>query len=293
MLQILGRRFPGLNIDIVPVKVQGKGAAEDIVAALEWVNALQRSDVAVVARGGGSLEDLQAFNSEAVARAIYGSRIPVVSAVGHETDFTIADFVADLRAPTPSAAAELLVPLKSDLYEKLYELRRVILYLLKNNINSSRTRLDHLCRRLVDPRKRMADFRLRLDDLSGRLARAGSQQWARRREKLVWMYDRLLNNNPITYIKNIKSTLEYHVRSLRHCIHTDLSRRRAVLRENASALTALSPTAILARGYSITRSLPDGNIVRDSAGVAVGTDVEVTLFKGGLTCGVKEKRSDG
>jgi exodeoxyribonuclease VII large subunit len=201
--------------------------------------------------------------------------------------------VADLRAPTPSAAAELLVPLKSDLYEKLYELRRVILYLLKNNINSSRTRLDHLCRRLVDPRKRMADFRLRLDDLSGRLARAGSQQWARRREKLVWMYDRLLNNNPITYIKNIKSTLEYHVRSLRHCIHTDLSRRRAVLRENASALTALSPTAILARGYSITRSLPDGNIVRDSAGVAVGTDVEVTLFKGGLTCGVKEKRSDG
>jgi exodeoxyribonuclease VII large subunit len=293
MLQILGRRFPGLRIDVVPVKVQGAGAVEDIVSAIDWVNALGRSDVAVLARGGGSLEDLQAFNSEAVARAVFASQIPIVSAVGHETDFTIADFVADLRAPTPSAAAELLVPIKNDLYEKIYELRRVILYLLNQNIKNWRTRIAHLSQRLVDPRKKMADLRLRLDDLGSRLERAGRLQCERSRDKLSRINDKLLLYNPIGYILSSKSLLEYQVRRLNQSVLTILRDRRALLRENASALSALNPTGILARGYSITRSLPDGVILRDSAGVAVNQDVEVKLFKGALTCRVKEKHTDG
>lgn len=143
IINVLGRRFPGFNLMLIPVKVQGEGAAASIVKAIETFNQRDDIDVIIVGRGGGSMEDLWCFNDEAVARAVYASRIPVVSAVGHETDFTICDFVADLRAPTPSAAAELVVPVKQELEDRLNDFRTLLKRNLTNNLDYSKLRLHH------------------------------------------------------------------------------------------------------------------------------------------------------
>lgn len=172
MLQILGRRFPNIQVLLRPVKVQGEGAANEISQAIEDLNQWPGVEVIVVARGGGSLEDLWAFNEEKVARAIAASRVPVVSAVGHEVDYTIADFVADLRAPTPSAAAELIVPLKSDLETTILDLRARLIRGMEKAIRERRSQLSSLMARLQDPRRRIRQERLLLDELLSSLQRA-------------------------------------------------------------------------------------------------------------------------
>jgi exodeoxyribonuclease VII large subunit len=172
MLQILGRRFPNLQVVVRPVKVQGEGAAEEISQAIEDLNQWPGVDVIVVARGGGSLEDLWAFNEEKVARAIAASKVPVVSAVGHEVDYTIADFVADLRAPTPSAAAELIVPLKADLERAILDLRTRLLHAMEKNLKDRRAHVSNFMGRLQDPRRRVRQERLLLDELLSSLQRA-------------------------------------------------------------------------------------------------------------------------
>ena len=171
MLNILYRRFENVTVQILPVKVQGNDSAEQIVAALNLLNLRADADVAIVARGGGSLEDLQAYNTEAVARAIFRSKIPIISAVGHETDFTVADFVADLRAPTPSAAAELVVPVQRDLKARCMELSGALAMRVSRLIKSNRECVEQLQKRLVHPSRKIQDHRLRLDDLTGRLNR--------------------------------------------------------------------------------------------------------------------------
>ncbi|MFZ0613605.1 MAG: exodeoxyribonuclease VII large subunit [Desulfobacterales bacterium] len=293
ILHIIKRRFPCVPIDIVPVRVQGDGAIEDIVAALELLNRLRTVDVIIVARGGGSLEDLQAFNSEAVARAIFASEIPVISAVGHETDISIADFVADLRAPTPSAAAELVVPVKVDLYRKVLEFKDVIIFNLQRYIKNYRTEIDKLCARVVDPKKKIADHRLKLDDDAHRLTRAMINQVALRRERLSWRSDKLSYNNPATYVTKLKNKLENTTRLLQQSVQVGISDHRVRLREVNAKLDSLNPTAILARGFSITRTRPEAAIVRDSAAVALEQPLEIVLAQGALTCVVKERFKNG
>ena len=172
ILHVVKRRFPGIPLDIASVRVQGDGAIADIVAAVELLNRLRSVDVVILARGGGSLEDLQAFNSEAVARAVFASEIPIISAVGHETDYTISDFTADMRAPTPSAAAELVVPIKGELYRKINELKYLIILNLQRYIKNYRSQIGSLRERLADPKKKLSDHRLKLDEEAGRLIRA-------------------------------------------------------------------------------------------------------------------------
>jgi exodeoxyribonuclease VII large subunit len=171
ILNIVNRRFPNIPIEIIPVKVQGEGSEREIVWGLETINARSDSDVVILARGGGSLEDFHAFNSEDVARAIFVSKIPIISAVGHETDFSISDFVADFRAPTPSAAAELVVPLKSDLIKKTAELTNHLTIRFLRYIDHLQTLVKQITHRLADPNKRIEDLRLRTDDLLSRLIR--------------------------------------------------------------------------------------------------------------------------
>jgi len=250
ILKIIGRRFPNIHIEIIPVKVQGEGSENEIVAGLELLNCRGDSDLAILARGGGSLEDLQSFNSEKVARAIFESKIPIISAIGHETDFTIADFVADLRAPTPSAAAELAVPLKDELVQKCD--RRFIA--LKNSFNRyiqhRRNILNHLIKRLANPKRKIEDLRIRLDDMTQRLIRIFVNNIRQKQEHLLWRTERL---------------------------------------------NALNPKAILARGYSITRRLPDKSVVTDSESVSKEENLEIILAKGGLICrveGVKNAETD-
>jgi exodeoxyribonuclease VII large subunit len=293
ILNIVKRRFPGIPLDIVPVRVQGDGAITDIVAAVKLLNRLRSVDVVILTRGGGSLEDLQAFNSEAVARAIFSSEIPIISAVGHETDYTISDFAADLRAPTPSAAAELVVPVKADLYRKIIEFKNVIILKFQRYIKNNRSEVNSLHERLVDPKKKIIDHRLKLDEDVSRLIRVMMNQIDMRRERLAWRFDKLSYNNPRFYVTRLKEKLNRTSGLLQQSIRFCVSERQARLREFNAKLDSLNPTAILARGFSITRTLPETTIVRDSAAVSLGQALEVVLARGSLTCDVKEKFKNG
>ncbi|MFO7687065.1 MAG: exodeoxyribonuclease VII large subunit [Desulfobacterales bacterium] len=293
ILHILRRRFPGLTLDIVPVKVQGDGAVAEIVAAIDLLNRLRSVDVAILARGGGSLEDLQAFNSEPVARAIFASEIPIILAVGHETDTTIADFVADLRAPTPSAAAELVVPVKTDLYRNIIEKKTLIILRFQRYIKNYRTHVDRLHARLVDPKRKIIDSRLKLDEDAGRLIRAMLTQIRMRRERLAWRSDKLSYNNPAAYALKLKQGLDRTSTLLQQSMRSRVAEPQARLRELKAKLDSLNPTAILTRGYSITRTLPERVIIRDESSVAVGQALEIVLARGSLACDVKERFKNG
>jgi exodeoxyribonuclease VII large subunit len=293
LLQIMGRRFPNLAVEILPARVQGQGAAEEIAAALVLANLRATADVIIVARGGGSLEDLSAFNTEAVARAIFASRIPVVSAVGHETDFTIADFVADLRAPTPSAAAELVVPLKSELNARCRGVYALLLQAMLRLLAARRDALGQTRRALVDPRKRLQDLRLRLDDHLGRLQRAGIRDLQMRRERLSWRVKKLFAHSPLERVQRHKATIEIINSKILSFMHKNYIIKKSRLNAAAGKLSALGPPAVLARGYSITRSLPDGRVVRDSRQVDIGQVLRVIVAKGSLTCKIEDRSDHG
>lgn len=289
ILKIINRRFPNVHIEIIPVKVQGDAAENEIVTGLELLNIRSDSDVAILARGGGSLEDLQAFNSEEVARAIFVSEIPIISAVGHETDFTIADFVADMRAPTPSAAAELIVPLKKDLLRKCTELSMILTSRSFRYIEHLQMLVKEMSNRLVDPRKKIEDLRLRTDDLLARLNRTFKNSILQRHERLAWRIDSLNANNPLIHVRRVNERLEQLHDNMLIYKSIYLNKKRSLLRELIARLHDLSPNAILARGYSIARTIPDAVVVRDPDEVSIGQDLEVMVAKGSIICNVKRK----
>jgi len=293
ILQVVNRRFPNVTIQIFPVKVQGAGAVAEIVSALELLNSLGECDVAILARGGGSLEDLQAFNSESVARAIFASRVPIISAVGHETDYTIADFVADLRAPTPSAAAEVVVPEKSALERRCQEIESILKSKTTNYFNSLRINIQQISKRLADPRRKIEDLRLRIDDLYLRLNRTFGYRIRRDRENLIFRADRLSANNPRFLIQKVKKQLDQSYNNLIKSFIILNNSNKIRIRELAAKLEALSPIAILSRGYSITRTIPDARVVKDPHTVSLDQDLEVMVAKGRIFCRVKGKSTDG
>jgi exodeoxyribonuclease VII large subunit len=289
MLNIIGRRFGDLRIVIAPVRVQGEEAPGEIVAALAALNDLPAVDVIIVGRGGGSIEDLWAFNDELVARAIVGSRVPVVSAVGHETDVTIADFVADLRAPTPSGAAELVVREKLAVLEALRDDRVRMQQAMVGLLARGRERLDALARRrvLTDPARELRDRHRRLDDLGLRLrgaVRAGHRQAAHRLELLT---SALSSQHPLARMATGKALLsQLRGRLAMAAAHrTGGSRHR--FRTAVGRLESLSPLAVLGRGYSLTRE-PSGGIVRRATQVRRDDMIEILLHEGRLDARVTE-----
>ena len=290
ILKIISRRFENLHIEIIPVKVQGDGSAEEIVSGLELLNTRADVEVIILARGGGSLEDLSPFNSEAVARAVFMSEIPVISAIGHETDFTIADFTADLRASTPSVAAELVVPVKEDLLRRCAELSKNMTVGLDNHIEYLRTLLNGVSKRLVHPKRKIQDLRLRTDDLTNQMIKELTNNIIKqKRDRLLWRTDKLYSYNPLMYVKSIKVILEKLNSNLLYYFKKNINNKRALCKERSARLLALSPTAILSRGYSITRTIPDASVVRDSKSVSIGQDLEIMVEKGFLICKVKGK----
>ena len=293
ILQVLNRRFPNLPVQIFPVKVQGQAAVEEIVSALEALNQLGECDVAVLARGGGSLEDLQAFNSEPVARAIFNSGIPIISAVGHETDFTIADFVADLRAPTPSAAAELVVPEKAALQRRCQEIETLLKSKINNYFKLLSAKIQEVSTRLVDPRRRIEDLRLRMDDLYSRLNRNFTYRLQRAREQIQFCTQRLHANAPRRLTDKSKEKLDKNYNNLLKYLIIFLNNRQFKIRALTDKLEALSPVAILSRGYSITRTIPDARVVKDPHDISLDQDLEVRVAKGRLFCRVKGKTTNG
>lgn len=293
ILHVINRRYPNTAVEIAPTRVQGEGAAEEIAEALNLLNERDTAEVIVVARGGGSLEDLQPFNSEVVARAIFSSHIPVVSAVGHETDFTIADFTADVRTPTPSAAAELIVPVKEDLVRVLEQALGALKTALFQRVRLLKEQVVQVSRRLVHPRRQIADYRLRLDDASERMLRGLSREFIQMRDRLDVMGGRLLRSSPLSCVEELNVTLKHNLETLFSAMQFYLQSRRGSLHTTVASLNALNPLAILERGYSVTRTLPDYAIVRDVQQVRVGQQVEVTLSRGGMLCRVERKREHG
>lgn len=289
ILKIINRRFSNVHIEIIPVKVQGEGAEDEIVTALKLLNARDDSDIAIIARGGGSFEDFHAFNSEVVARSIFESEIPIISAVGHETDFSIADFVSDLRAPTPSAAAELVVPLKNDLVKRCAELSMTLTNRFFRYIEYLQILLKEITNRLFDPTKKIENLMLRTDDMFARLIRSYKNRDFQWRERLEWRVERLNANNPLIHINKLNEELAQEYDNLLIYIKISLNEKHFLLRELTSRLNALSPNAILARGYSIARTIPDAVVVRDPQEVSIGQDLEVLLAKGSIICSVKGK----
>lgn len=293
ILKIIQRRFANVAIDIIPVKVQGDGAEDEIVAALKILNDRGDADVAILARGGGSIEDLQAFNSEPVAKAIFHSQIPIVSAIGHETDFTIADFVADLRAPTPSAAAEMVVPEKTALMRRCADLSSALKLNIYRYIKELHFKQNVISEKLVDPRKKIQKLQLTIDDLSTRLTRLISVYLTSKQEYLGWWRDRLYANNPLIQAKKMNDKLNYIYSYMLKSFEIYTNLKKSKLGELIATLHALSPMDILQRGYSITRTIPQARIVKDSDMVALHQEVEVMLAKGTLFCQVKGKSSNG
>ncbi|MFH1977150.1 MAG: exodeoxyribonuclease VII large subunit [Pseudomonadota bacterium] len=289
ILNVINRRYQNIHIQIIPVKVQGESSEEDIVNAIKILNEYDNADVAIIARGGGSLEEMQSFNSESVARAIFESKIPIISAIGHETDFTIADFVSDYRAPTPSVAAEIVVPLKNDLLINIQKLTSSLTSHYSRYIKEYRTIVNNLFKRLKDPKRKVQDLLIRNDDLYNRLLRTSMLLIKQHKSCIYWRYDKLLSCNPFKYIsKNI----EYNNMILLNIFksaNTLIDRKRYILNEYSSKLIALSPMAILQRGYSITRTIPDKHIITDSKNVNIDQKLEVIVAKGTIICRVERK----
>lgn len=288
MLQIIERRFKNVHLFLYPVRVQGEGAASEIARGIEYFNQQKEVEVIIVARGGGSLEDLWAFNEEEVARAIFYSQIPVVSAVGHETDYTISDFVADVRAPTPSAAAELVVKDKRDVKNTLQFLEVRLGSEVLQILQEGRTHLSHLNKRLKDPRKRIEEGFLKVDDLSNRFLFLTSWIIKTKREKHLHLYEGLFLRNPNQKVKHLRQSISEAERRLLQNIKHSIEIWRQKLEGRMGQLDSLSPLSILQRGYSITRKIPSLEILRDSNQVKEKDRVEVRLFKGTLVCGVEK-----
>ena len=284
MLTVLDRRFPGLPVLIYPAKVQGAGAGAEIAAGIAALNGLaeaQAIDVLIVGRGGGSVEDLWAFNEEPVARAIYGSGIPVISAVGHEVDFTIADFVADVRAPTPSAAAELAVPNRADLLAAAGALRTQLTNRMRASIDRLRERREALRARLGSPEAGVNQLKQRVDDLDGRLGTAQAVHFSRVGERVREAREKLLMLRPDRLTPQSRERVRQLERRIRPALRSHLSRLRERWQARAGLLDSLSPLTVLGRGYAVTLTAA-GKPLRSVSQVAPGDPLAVRLQDGRL-----------
>jgi len=281
ILQVMARRWPGLPVIVYPTLVQGDEAPREIVQALKLADARGECDLLILARGGGSLEDLAAFNDEQLARAIAGLKTPLISAVGHEIDFTIADFVADRRAPTPSAAAELATPDRDEVLHRLQLFEQRLARQLAHLLEARRARLRHAAHKLqlLHPARQLEQRQLRVDDLAGRLARAMEALLARKRQHLGHQAQRLARHAPAARLQLLRTRLEQAARRLGPAMERRIDRHRQQLNTLARALHAVSPLETLARGYSITFD-SEGKPITDAGKVKPGERIETRLAKG-------------
>jgi exodeoxyribonuclease VII large subunit len=280
ILNVTRRRFPSVDILIAPSRVQGAEAAGEIIQGLRNLHAAGGVDVIIIARGGGSLEDIAPFNNEALAREIFRSPIPIISAVGHETDFTICDFVADLRAPTPSAAAELAVPDATELKARITG--------LKQRLNDSCCRLTadqheylmKLQERLKNPQRILTDLQIHLDDLRERSQEAWRRETQSLSGKIQQLEINLRHQSPAGQIAEKRFLLNNYQKDILGNYNSIMAARKERLQKNLAVLNSLNPLNVLQRGYSITRSLVTGSIIREAEQLECGQTVNVNLAKG-------------
>ena len=287
VLSVLNRRFPAIPVTVIPVAVQGKEAAPQIVRAIDLANRAGLFDVVILARGGGSLEDLWPFNEESVARAIHASELPIVSAVGHEVDFTIADFVADLRAPTPSAAAELLVPDAEDWLETFAGYEILLEEAIERKLQSFKQRLEWLRTRLRHPGERLQQQAQRLDGLELRLVRAVDHQLLRCHTRLNTLVLRQKPLQPRLRINQLNQQVSQHHATLVKNMQRHLRAQQQRLAEAARLLQTVSPLNTLQRGYAIATD-SHHKVITNSSQVAPGDSINARLAEGELQCRVEK-----
>ncbi|MBK9160616.1 MAG: exodeoxyribonuclease VII large subunit [Nitrosomonadales bacterium] len=285
VLATLRKRLPTVPVALYPAAVQGKGSADQIAQAIEVANRRAECDVLIVCRGGGSIEDLWAFNEEVVARAIAASGIPVVSGIGHETDFTIADFVVDERAPTPTAAAQRVVPDRHALLQGLQDQMQHLRRAQRNRLRNAMQALDYLQRRLVHPAQQLQRQTIRLEQLRQRMQRAHTH----RRLQLHWQWRSLAQRlygvrGDFARLHDRQATLAQRMTG---AMHVGQAQRLAGVENAAQHLALLDPRQVLARGYSIVQDA-GGAVVSDAAALAVGAELRVTFAKGWVRSEVKE-----
>ena len=292
ILRIIDRRFSNVHIIIYPVKVQGEGASVEIAQAIRELNALPEIDVMIVGRGGGSIEDLWSFNEEIVARAIYDSKIPVISAVGHEIDYTIADFVADLRAPTPSAAAELVVRDRKEVFQNIIGLEKRLINAVQNVIDILKSDLTGLQERRVlkSPLDKIYELQQKIDDMGLRVRRSPLLIYKKFTEKTFHLSRSLFILNPEVRIRRIKEILSELTKGLETAVNHRAEILDKKLTGMSGKLNALSPLSVMERGYSICRRMHDMKIIKDATEVEKGGHVNVRLSRGELICRVEERK---
>ncbi|HLH20337.1 MAG TPA: exodeoxyribonuclease VII large subunit [Bryobacteraceae bacterium] len=288
MVHILSRRFPGLHIRLFPAQVQGEGSVEDVVRGIEYFSRTRWADVVIVGRGGGSLEDLWTFNEEAVARAIAGCAVPVISAVGHETDVTIADYAADLRAPTPSAAAELAAPLREDVLDRVAAARAKAAQGLRYRLAmlERRLRQQGIDRALGILHRRVGRNLQRIDEQEFRMRERMREALGRAERSRRALEDRLRRFDARPRLAAGRRRMETAHAAAVRTIETRLARRRSRLEQLAAQLAQLSPLRILERGYAIVSN--ETGILKDAAAAPARSRIHVRLAKGELDAAVIE-----
>ncbi|MDH5560865.1 MAG: exodeoxyribonuclease VII large subunit [Deltaproteobacteria bacterium] len=289
MLKVLNRRWPGLEILIDPVSVQGESSSFEIAKAIDRLQGYPELDLIILGRGGGSIEDLWAFNEERVARAVFKSKIPIISAVGHETDFTICDFTADLRAPTPSAAAELAVPVKSELIERTGYLKRRLEQLLQNQLEARFEKIGHIKKRLSNPRWFIENQTLRLDELTNRINQSMKNETTRLGQLFSGLSQRLLAASPGNLVaKRLNQSGEFR-RRLTQAMEFLMSGKKQSLGEKIHLLESLSPLSVLKRGYALTTDM-DQSVVYSIDQLQTGQEIKSLLRDGEIRSVVKSLR---
>ncbi|MFL2530270.1 MAG: exodeoxyribonuclease VII large subunit [Porticoccaceae bacterium] len=290
ILSVLKRRFPAIKVSLFPTAVQGEEAPAQIVSALADANSHHGLDALIISRGGGSLEDLWAFNSEQVARAIAKSVLPIISAVGHEIDFTIADFVADLRAPTPSAAAEIISPDSQQIQTQLNRLQQSLTESLQRNLFGFKQQLNHLQKRLQHPGSRLQQQAQHLDHLDIRLRRAISTKLDGYRAKGNQLSDQLYRQNPQHQLEEKQLKLSVVVKQLVRAISQKQERLELKLAQSMHLLDTVSPLKTLGRGYAVIRD-QQGEVISSVNAVATGDCLKGQLADGELLLEVSDKNN--
>ena len=289
IINVLDRRSPFLDLTVVPTLVQGEMAAPLICDALNKVGKLKKVDVVILARGGGSIEDLWAFNNEEVARAIVNCPTPIISAVGHETDFTISDFVSDLRAPTPSIAAEIISQPYSELIETLEGYQNYISRSVISQIDLQRTQITNLIKRIRHPGDKLREISQKLDYVETALIQNINQEISFKKNGLNLKDLSLQQNSPQNKIKEAKVYLQNASKDLLKALKLEIEKKSTDLAEIVATLQAVSPLSVLSRGYSIISTEPDGKILSSSNQVEIGQTISAILSKGSIKAEIKSK----
>lgn len=284
ILNVLERRYKAAQITVIPARVQGEGAAQEVARGIDLANAVGGFDVLIVGRGGGSIEDLWCFNEEIVARSIFKSSIPIISAVGHEIDYTIADFVADYRAPTPSAAAEVVAKSVVELTEKISNIFNRMNTALQYRLSNLMQKMMNLQSRLVDPKRRLEDLAIQCDDLFQRLQAAVLRNFREKNLQVRVLHGKI--KNPQEVLSHKKNHVTQLAQRLQKEIRQLMNRNKNELAKNISLLNSLSPLLVMERGYSIV--FKEDKVIRSVKDIRSGEELRLRFGDGGADVKVTE-----